>query len=229
MSSKIFVTQQSEEILRVISPATTMTSASDEKYNKFEMSSKSVKIEAFPSVERKTSGSVNVGICQFSMSHYYERNDSDECSNDFIQQLANQKPSLRHFNSADSGMTVESSASGGSGSDLDEFYASVSSSEAKMIRRLPRQSAVDSDSSRGNSVTVDRSFSVDSGYIDEFRLSEDPASSDLREAGKLAKAWMKRNEFRKRIGSGGSYELAENIKQKIQYVSLSKSQSFKNL
>uniref|UniRef100_A0A914Q9N7 Uncharacterized protein n=1 Tax=Panagrolaimus davidi TaxID=227884 RepID=A0A914Q9N7_9BILA len=237
MSSKIFVSQQSEEILRIISPATTMSPSSSSTMASFESSTaattsknkmyksnRNSEVEFLPSIPRKASDSVNIGICQFSMSHFYERTDSDEITR--FSSSCNNKLPLRHYASADSAITTDS----GSSDDSDECYSSINSTEAKEIRHLPRQIAidVDEDSQRDSVFTVDRSFSVDSGYTDtEFRPSETAASNDLREASKLAKAWIKRNEFRKRVLSDSRYfDISENVKH---YVSNNKSTHFERL
>uniref|UniRef100_A0AC34GUX2 Uncharacterized protein n=1 Tax=Panagrolaimus sp. ES5 TaxID=591445 RepID=A0AC34GUX2_9BILA len=145
------------------------------------------------------------------MSHFYERSDSDDVTTRLNND--NNKLPLRHYMSADSAITTDS---GSSGDDSDEFYSSLNSTDAKEIRRLPRQMALDIEEDPRDSVfTVDRSFSVDSGYTDEFRPS-DAASNDLRQASKLAKAWLKRNEFRKKVLSESHfYDLSENVKHYV--------------
>lgn len=209
MSSKIFVSQQSEEILRVISPATPMTSSSmatDSSTDRSRMrlaSKSSIEVETYPLVQRKTSGSV--GICQFSKSYYYEPHDSKGTLPD------SHKAPLHPNVSTDSGVTSESS------SDSDgEGYSSLDSAEGKKLRYLPRQSAV-SDEKRYS--IIDRSFSVDSGYTDEgYRTSG--ASNDFQQAAKLAKTWNKCYEFIRKLEN--SPDFSEKITNKINYVSFSK-------
>uniref|UniRef100_A0A914PZX6 Uncharacterized protein n=1 Tax=Panagrolaimus davidi TaxID=227884 RepID=A0A914PZX6_9BILA len=47
-------------------------------------------------------------------------------------------------------------------------------------------------------------------------ILETAASNDLREASKLAKAWIKRNEFRKRVLSDSRYfDISENVKHYV--------------
>ena len=198
MSSNIFVSRDTENILKVVTSSTSYSSSgtksSKSKANVDRANSVSLRKHSYDG----QNGSDFAGSCQFSMSDLY---------NDMTDEL---KPEgtidYRHHGSEDSGMTTSSLDSGASA------YSSLNSTEGKNLKKLPRQMAIDVDD---YNYGPDRSVSVDSGFTD---FSTEGSSNDLKLAKKMTKAWIRRAEFRRKIED--SSDIPEAVKRKIEYVSL---------
>ena len=200
MSSNIFVSQDTEDILKVVTSSTSYSKSSTEKRS----SISKMNVDRMNSIPLRKQyygdqgNSGFTGICQFLTSDLYHDVTDEIRSGETID--------YRHHGSEDSTMTASSSDSGASA------YSSLNSTEGKFMKKLPRQLAVDIDD---YNLGPDRSVSVDSGFTD---FSTEGSSNDLKLARKMTKAWIKRAEFRRKIED--SVDITETVKKKIEYVSL---------
>lgn len=202
MSSKIFVSRDSEDILKIVSSSqqssSTVLMKTVHQHTFVSDKKERNRMNQIPLNEQSYNGndSRSVGLCQFSMSDYY--NDAtDECKE-------RRRDYYVHHGSADSAITTSSIDT------VDSACSSIDSNNYSKMRKLSRQIAVDVE----DGPSPDRSSSVDSGFTD---VSIEESSSDLKLAKKLSRAWVKRAEFRKKIED--SEDVTSRVKKKIDYVS----------
>uniref|UniRef100_A0AC34QH23 TBC1 domain family member 24 n=1 Tax=Panagrolaimus sp. JU765 TaxID=591449 RepID=A0AC34QH23_9BILA len=189
MSSSIFVSRDSEEVFKVLSSSQQHSS----NYPVAEKDNSKIKMKAADRLNSIPFSGEFQGLSKFSMSDYYAGTSED----------ASMEHDENYYSHHGSALTTISTVSS------DSTYSSASSEENQTLRRLPRQLAIDLDDA---AFKPDRSVSVDSGFTDH----SDELASDLKLAKKMAKAWVKRAEFRKKIES--SENVTEAVQKKINYV-----------